>query len=361
MKFNLIVAMCNNRGIGFKGHLPWPPLKKDMAFLAKVSTETKDQNKKNAVIMGRKTWFSIPEKRRPLKNRINIIISTTLKNLTEPDTYVVNNFENSLELIRKKQSEIEGIYIFGGSSVYQKALNSNYACRVYLTKVYENFECDVFLPEFENDDRFHYHQLKDTSHDTSILIDNDIKHQLFIYEKNPSFFSPVVAFIDKDRGFANNNNLPWPYIEKDHGFYTSLIGNVQEQGYKNVVIKGRVTYESARDEGKKTGVHTVVISSNLKETTDDVLAVVSSFEEALKVIKETPYIENIFILGGFQVYETALKHHLCEKIYLTRIFADYKCDRFFPIIDNRFQIESEKDEFDEKSGIKIRFEEYKRI
>lgn len=69
MKFNLIVAMCNSRGIGYKGHLPWPVLKfvfknlkgnchfiiifylftfrKDMAFLAKISTETRDQSKKN--------------------------------------------------------------------------------------------------------------------------------------------------------------------------------------------------------------------------------------------------------------------------------------------------------------------------
>ncbi|CAD5112210.1 DgyrCDS1443 [Dimorphilus gyrociliatus] len=264
IKFNLIVAMCNNRGIGYNGKLPWPILRKDMAFLAKVSTETKDQNKRNAVVMGRKTWLSIPEKRRPLKDRINIIISTTIKNLTDPNTYVVNSFEDSIKLIKKKQSEIEGIYVFGGSSVYEKALNSNYACRVYLTKVYADFECDTFLPEFESSKDFIYHQLENTSFNTGVQTDNNIEHQLFIYEKNTSYFSPIVAFLDKTRGFAKSGKLPWPYLEKDYKFYTSLIGSVQESGYKNVVIKGRVTYESAKEEGKKANVHTIVISSKLK-------------------------------------------------------------------------------------------------
>ncbi len=81
MKVNLIVAGCKVLGketkvygIGNKGQLPWR-LKNEMKFFAKMTTTTKDTSKKNAVIMGRKTWESIPEKFRPLKNRFNLILT----------------------------------------------------------------------------------------------------------------------------------------------------------------------------------------------------------------------------------------------------------------------------------------------
>lgn len=46
-----------------------------MSFFTNMTTKTKDVNKKNVVIMGRKTWEGIPKKFRPLQNRINIILS----------------------------------------------------------------------------------------------------------------------------------------------------------------------------------------------------------------------------------------------------------------------------------------------
>ena len=51
--------------------------RKDMALFARLTKWTMDSEKKNAVIMGRKTWESIPEKNRPLPNRLNIVLSST--------------------------------------------------------------------------------------------------------------------------------------------------------------------------------------------------------------------------------------------------------------------------------------------
>jgi dihydrofolate reductase len=71
-------------GIGLNGSLPWGPLREDMAFFKRVTTESHPQNTTstmppvvNAVIMGRKTWDSIPPRFRPLKGRLNVILKRT--------------------------------------------------------------------------------------------------------------------------------------------------------------------------------------------------------------------------------------------------------------------------------------------
>ena len=84
MKINLIVAACGkSMGIGLNGELPWR-LKSEMKYFAETTTKTKDSDKINAVIMGRKTWESIPAKFRPLKNRLNVILS-------RQENYSLNN------------------------------------------------------------------------------------------------------------------------------------------------------------------------------------------------------------------------------------------------------------------------------
>ena len=75
MRINLIVACCkvkkNLHGIGFEGKLAWN-LKSEMKHFTKI---TKSGNGPNSVLMGRKTWESIPEKFRPLPKRFNAVIA----------------------------------------------------------------------------------------------------------------------------------------------------------------------------------------------------------------------------------------------------------------------------------------------
>ena len=81
MKINLIVAGCrlngnaSDFGIGQEGQLPWR-LKQELKHFATLTKYTKDEKKQNAVLMGRKTWESIPLKFRPLRNRYNMILSS---------------------------------------------------------------------------------------------------------------------------------------------------------------------------------------------------------------------------------------------------------------------------------------------
>jgi len=72
-RLTLIVAATSTNGIGKGGQLPWR-LPKEMAYFARVTT-TAPEGKKNAVIMGRNTWESIPYKFKPLQKRVNIVVS----------------------------------------------------------------------------------------------------------------------------------------------------------------------------------------------------------------------------------------------------------------------------------------------
>lgn len=91
---NNILAATENWGIGINNELPWKQhLKTDMKYferttkrvlpsnsaLTTITPELKESNVQNAVIMGRKTWDSIPPKYQPLKDRLNIVISKRLK------------------------------------------------------------------------------------------------------------------------------------------------------------------------------------------------------------------------------------------------------------------------------------------
>lgn len=70
----LIVACAHNNGIGLNGGLPWR-LSKEMKYFATVTSKAPD-GKRNAVLMGRHTWDSIPARFRPLKDRMNVVITS---------------------------------------------------------------------------------------------------------------------------------------------------------------------------------------------------------------------------------------------------------------------------------------------
>ncbi|KAI1384601.1 dihydrofolate reductase-like domain-containing protein [Hypoxylon trugodes] len=152
-ELTLIVAATRTMGIGRNGTLPWTGLKKEMAYFARVTKRLPPSPplaglSLNAVIMGRKTWDSIPTKFRPLKGRLNIVVSrshTTIeKEEAEEGPVKVASLEQAIEYI--KSTAVARAFVIGGAQIYGAALELREARRVLLTRVLTDFECDTFLP-----------------------------------------------------------------------------------------------------------------------------------------------------------------------------------------------------------------------
>ena len=153
---NIIVAYCKkNNGIGFDNKIPWI-LNNDLKNFQQITSKTFKDYTKNLVVMGRKTWESIPDKHKPLKNRINIVLTRNkdikLKYDIESykDTHVKYDFNEILEVVKlNKNFNISNIFIIGGETLYKMALESKEVSKIYVTEIYENFDCDTFFPKID--------------------------------------------------------------------------------------------------------------------------------------------------------------------------------------------------------------------
>jgi dihydrofolate reductase len=160
-ELTLIVAATNRMGIGRGGTLPWTGLKKEMAYFARVTKRAnpsvceflcrsqlralKFSQSVNAVIMGRKTWESIPPRFRPLKGRTNIVVTRGASELDAEGKIVVGSVEKA---IRATEDTVQDkrAFVIGGAQIYEAALGRKETKRILLTRVLSDFECDTFFP-----------------------------------------------------------------------------------------------------------------------------------------------------------------------------------------------------------------------
>lgn len=102
--------------------------------------------------MGRKTWDSIPLKFRPLKGRVNIVLSrshTTPKPLPEIDTdeepLRVASLSDAMQTL-ETSNEIGKVFVIGGAEIYRMAIQEQATKRILVTKILSDFDCDTFFP-----------------------------------------------------------------------------------------------------------------------------------------------------------------------------------------------------------------------
>lgn len=143
-KFSLIVAMDKNRGIGKDGGLPWH-LTSDLKHFKQI-TLSAAEGKVNAVVMGRKTWESLPNLYRPLPGRLNIILTRNKEINVPAGCFRCADLDSALEMLSQR-CDIDRVFVIGGASVYQQSIDLPGCECVYVTEIDGVFECDVFFPE----------------------------------------------------------------------------------------------------------------------------------------------------------------------------------------------------------------------
>jgi dihydrofolate reductase len=144
MQVNLIWAQARDAQgrpvIGLQGKMPWH-LPEDLAHFKRTTLG-------HPVIMGRKTWDSLPAKFRPLPGRLNVVLSSdpaTREDLSKIGAQPSPNLDHALSIC--EQSGANEVWVIGGAQIYAQALTRAHQCVV--TEIDAQFEGDAFAPALD--------------------------------------------------------------------------------------------------------------------------------------------------------------------------------------------------------------------
>lgn len=161
-RINLIYAQSKNGVIGRDNTMPW--------YLPEDMVHFKTLTQGFPVIMGRKTWDSLPPKFRPLPDRLNIIL--TRSDEWQPEGAItVTSLQEALE----KATGASDVWIIGGAQIYEMAAPT--ADFAYVTEIHETYEGDTFAPELPEDQWQEYESTKILDSSTGL------KYRFVIYKR----------------------------------------------------------------------------------------------------------------------------------------------------------------------------------
>lgn len=278
-ELNIVVAHTfGKQGIGKDGKIPWY-IPEDLQYFKHITRPNKNEkNKFSIVIMGRKTWDSIPNKFKPLSNRYNIILSNNETYRNEQNNIygngaildtieLIDNVENidNIEIINNKKTgvffttwdnfintdyikieselnnssnenntvyNIFNYYIIGGEQIYKKALETNLNIKIYTTEIYaidkKEIECEQFFPNVLN--------LSNTSNTSSNITITNVspfyKSKNVDINKNNYLYRFITYYLhqNKQNTYYLNNVFAFKSSEDD---YLNLMRNILYSGVSN--------------------------------------------------------------------------------------------------------------------------------
>ena len=169
MNYNIIVAICENNGIGYNNSLPWN-IKEDLKIFSKLTRG----NNNNAIIMGRNTFESLPNKFLP--KRDNLILSSSIIIDEKSECNIVKTFDNIDSIIKFCNSKnYEQVWIIGGELIYQSFLRKNIVNKLFITKINKKYICDRFFNFNEKEWNLTSREKLENAH--------NIDANLLVYEK----------------------------------------------------------------------------------------------------------------------------------------------------------------------------------
>ena len=133
-----IVAFDEKHGIGYKNNL--------LVHIPDDLKNFKSLTTGKTVIMGRKTYESLPK--RPLPNRKNIVITADPNKSSDDENLIYMNMSEVLEYLEQFKDSEEEVFVIGGMTVYSELLP--YVSKVYVTQLYHTFDhADTFFPRLK--------------------------------------------------------------------------------------------------------------------------------------------------------------------------------------------------------------------
>tara|TARA_B100000686_G_scaffold311728_1_gene355644 strand:- start:91 stop:582 length:492 start_codon:yes stop_codon:yes gene_type:complete len=138
METIIIAAVTDNGVIGLDGDMPWH-YPADLRHFERTTTG-------HACLMGRRTYESFP--RRPLRNRINIVLTSNAEYEVPPDVIVVDSLKTGLATAAK--SGVTRLFICGGARVYEEALP--FVDEMILTRIHAQIDGDTYFPQWDADE-----------------------------------------------------------------------------------------------------------------------------------------------------------------------------------------------------------------
>jgi len=202
---SVIVATTPKGGIGKDGTLPWR-IPADMQHFKRVTLAPAPTGKSNAVIMGRKTWESIPEKFRPLPGRINVVLTRAAEDPSFASPYpegilVASSVAKAVEALGAREDVAE-IFVIGGEAAYKEAIGLPTCKNIFMTRVGKDMECDTFFPSFDESAYQIVHVSKTNVHD-------GLPFDFMVYQRRPTN--------DADSSGSAVKELALPLIEPSAG------------------------------------------------------------------------------------------------------------------------------------------------
>ena len=235
LDINIILSKTNNNIIGVNNKLLFR-IKDDLLFFKNITSSTDD--KQNIVIMGYNTWDSIPNQNRPLKDRINIILTNKNKDkIKEQDNvYIFNNFSDLFRWLIQNKMMYNKIFAIGGEQIYNQLLTKYryFVNKIYITDINIDYDVkDVILSKFDNNlEDFSFNEIE------NLHINNECK--MYNYDKD--IYEDVDISYIFSLGIKNKNN-------KEESQYLNLLkdiineNNIKESRNSEVYSKFGVRME----------------------------------------------------------------------------------------------------------------------
>ena len=158
----------------------------------------------------------------------------------------------------------------------------------------------------------------------------------------------IIAAIGKNYELGKNNDLIW-HLPADLKRFKKVTSG-------HHILMGRNTFESI---GKPLPNRTTVIITRNNTYFKDGCLIASSIEEAIELAKND---DEIFIIGGAQIYKQAIENNLVQRLDITIVHENFDADVFFPVIDKTIWKEVAREDFkaDEKNKYDFSFVTYER-